>query len=263
GLTDTIQVLVEQSYIQMGDYSHKIYVVDTAKVNADRINHPPITHIIAPGSYESRSYSQPLIVDKTKFTMGDAQYYFNLNSVAEIINEKSLEPHKGEKLEDSKLPFVNHNDFAWRIANERSKKEGLDTVYYKDTFGRLQLDTSASGYRVPFKDEWFFLMRAGASTSFFWGDESTHFIKEDVLKISRYAWINPNSPPPHELKPVAQLLPNGFGLYDMVGIATEFCDQGPESFLMCSGFGGILRGSRYESFRLLRKTPNLHKLEKF
>jgi len=271
GLTDTIQVLVEQSYIQMGDYTHTIFVVDSAEIKAN----PEVIFVTDPGHYENRSYSQPLIVDKTKFTMGDAQYYFKIgnietiaypsfdepyfHSLAESINKYRQEPYKDENLEGSKLPLVNHGDFAWRLANERSKKEGLDTAYYKTVSGGIELDTSASGYRLPSGEEWYFLMRAGASTTFFLGNEVGR-TKEDSLKISRYAWIYLGNVE-KELKPVAQLLPNGFGLYDVVDIVPEYCDSSPASFFICKMLLG--GGTYYNSFRLLRKTPKLHKLDKF
>jgi len=256
GLTDTIQVLVEQSYIQMGDYSHTIFVVDTAKMKADE----RMGYIYAskPGNYESTNYSQPLIVDKTKFTMRDAQYYSKIGDIPENL-----------KLEDPKLPLLlsRYNDYAWKYANERSKKEGLDTTYYRTTSGSIALDTSASGYRLPSEEEWFILMRAGASTKYFWGDELPYDTKEDYNKISRYVWLPPlgtklNNGYTYQLRPVAQRLPNEFGLYDMIGIASESCDSSPESFIICNT---VLFGynSSDKTFRLLRKTSKQHKLDKF
>jgi len=221
--------------------------------------------------------------------MGDAQYYSKIDT-AIVFPSYILEEYKNEKLDESKLPLVDMGYDAWKLANERSKKEDLDTAYislpikdarklrdrgklvfeekdyykdFRDDDLVLALDTSAFGYRTPFAEEWFFLMRAGASTTYYWGDEGDLRKEEDILKISRYAWVRPNG-----LKPVAQLLPNAFGLYDMVGIASEICDGGPESFLMCGmdgrrGLGGVVEPINYKGFRFLRKTPKLHKLEKF
>jgi len=280
GHTDSVQVLVDQSYIQMENYSHKVYVIDTAEIEAR--NRPGITVKYlgaAPGKYESRKYSQPLIVDKTKFTTGDAWYYYSKrdteydsnNEIVQFLSDINLPKYsKNEKFEESKLPFVNKYD-AWKYANDRSKKEGLDPTYIISKDG-IVLDTSASGYRLPFYEEWYFLMRAGASTRYYWGDE------DDSLTVSRYAWVRPNP----KLKPVAQLQPNQFGLYDMLGIAYEMVESitsessnaicgsrynAPECTLICSKYeGAVLLGSLTQnsgSFRLLRKTPKLHKLEKF
>jgi len=325
GRTDTIQVLVEQSYIQMGDYSHSIWVPDSmpsfCKTRTCII--PPYGHITY-GHYENKKYNQSLIVDKTKFTMADAQYYCK-NGDVEIPNLKweTVYP-KSENLEDSQRPYISHNDFMF--ANARSKEEGFDTVYHvvdmrnrnkdtekfvflgdKDSDRRyiLAVDTSASGYRLPLEDEWFFLMRAGASTHYYWGDE------EDSLAVFSYAWVRPIG-----LKPVAQLIPNKFGLYDMIGLAYEryislsdeligrilgiekykgmnevkYCGGKPECIFIseigafeqymgmpdviqiCDRNGCLeteqkpilkIQRANYTSFRLLRKTSKLHKLDKF
>jgi hypothetical protein len=278
GYTDTIQVLVDQSYIQMGDYSHKVYVLDTNKMD------PRTIYYVAPGYYESRAYSQPLIVDKTMFTTGDAWHYSEIDSSINPFTSLRLKQvYENVKLEKSKLPLVEAQNSAWRFANKRSKKEGLDTAYIwlhphskeakKLILSRgdpninysscksctiLALDTSASGYRVPFNDEWFFLMRAGASTRYYWGNEDMPLKKGDSLIISRYEWVRPSG-----LKSVAQRLPNAFGLYDMAGIACEVLDLSPESFLMCDYMFGLVGTVNYKGFRLLRKTPKLHKLDKF
>ncbi len=333
GRTDTIQVLVEQSYIQMGDYSHKIWVtgLDYEKVTymgyllagtwgntwEDVYNH---------GRYESRSYIQPLIVDKTKLTIGDAIYYDKVSDTIFSPFTLEKEEYKNRKqFAESDLPFIGGYGER-RFANERSKKEGLDTAYVKihpsskdakkfillgnpnhycDSCSILALDTSASGYRLPFEEEWFFLMHAGTSTRYYWGDIN------DLPTISRYEWIKPIG-----LKPVAKLKPNKFELYDMAGIADEivirnfykkYWDLGlpcsdnlsPECTLIneigaqekyvkpastvcelkpdvtewksITGSGKCTtkepetrtRRIYYEGFRFLRKTPKLHKLEKF
>ncbi|MDR0517302.1 MAG: formylglycine-generating enzyme family protein [Fibromonadaceae bacterium] len=371
GKTDTIQVLVDQSYIQMGDYLHKIWVLDSMP---KKIPNRPVDNSVY-GHYESRVYSQPLIVDKTKFTLGDAWHYHPIIGIRLDLNNRiipfldrmdSLQYPKNEKFEGSKLPYMGSK--WWDFANARSAKEGLDSAYYwidRRSYGSkeyhkklivlgdtnkfdagfifLAVDTSASGYRLPFQEEWLFLMRAGASTKYYWGDEEYlpkvkisehqakhpeywHKKKEDSLKISRYVWLNPIG-----LKPVAKLLPNGFGLYDMIGIAREeminrlfytydrYYGDPPKFFnhydlitsnsmshnggempesaefirhigtlvqymgmqeasrdcIMGSGETEwkcveherkpVLKNSleRYESFRLIRKTPKLHKLEKF
>ena len=257
GRTDTIQVLVDQSYIQMGDYSHKIFVADKKQMDMN----DKAVYIVAPGSYESRAYNQNLIVDKTMFTAAEAWYYSKIDSNISVpFPYYQLEAeYKDVKLEESRLPYVNNNNYAaWRFANVRSKMEGLDTAYCINSSG-LVLDTSASGYRVPLEDEWYFLMRAGASTRYYWGDEDMILAKKDSLVISSYEWIRPAG-----LKPVAQLLPNAFGLYDMAGIAAEACDNSPEGFFMCGkGIAQMIGPVNYKGFRLLRKTPKLHKLDKF
>jgi len=280
GRTDTIQVLVEQSYIQMSDYSHITWVADLDYYEVTYEGRLLIGYwgsswedVYSYGCYESKSYTQPLIVDKTKLTMGDALYYYKIDNAVIVHWTFAMEEYKNKNLEESDLPFAGAYSYnAWRLANKRSQREGLDTAYIMDDAG-LAVDTSASGYRLPFEDEWMLLMRAGASTRYYWGD------KDDLSIVSRYEWVSPIG-----LKPVAQKLPNGFGLYDMAGIADELV-QKYENW----GFGVSCRGNLspectlvneigareklveqegtkriyYNSLRLLRKTPKLHKLEKY
>lgn len=320
GHTDTIQVLVEQSYIQMGDYSHKIWNTDLDYEKVTYMGELLFGHwediFNGHGRYESRSYSQPLIVDKTKFTMGDALYYDKIGNT--IISHFTLEKeeYKNKKLEESNLPLIRVSSYeAWRFANERSKKEGLDTAYIKihpdnenakklillenpdnrcKSCDMFALDTSAFGYRSPFEEEWMLLMHSGVSTRYYWGDNN------DLPTVSRYEWVSPIG-----LKPVAQKLPNGFGLYDMAGIAYETvindvykdwwdfgmsCNRNlsPECTYIkeigsernyvsssrkvcvigtdkCTIYKPETRTEKvfYQSLRLVRKTPKLHKLEKF
>jgi len=205
GRTDSIQVLVEQSYIPMGDYSHKIWIPNPEPKSKNHGGVAIVSIGRSEGHYESKKYEQPLIVDKTEFTMRDAKYYSEFGIKLNPWNDKYYS--NNEDLKNSMKPFVGHYE-AWEFANLRSKLEGLDTVYGKrEGWGEVFIDTNASGYRLPFRDEWSMLMRAGASTRYYWGNE------EDSLTVSRYTWVRP---PSYIQYNVGQKSPNAFGLYDMI-----------------------------------------------
>jgi formylglycine-generating enzyme required for sulfatase activity len=83
-------------------------------------------------------------------------------------------------------------------------------------------------YRLPSEAEWEYACRAGTTTRFYWGDDL------DFSLIDQYAWYDANT---IDAQPVGQKLPNAWGLYDMSGSVTEWCDLG-EDFWSCPMRGG-------------------------
>jgi formylglycine-generating enzyme required for sulfatase activity len=70
-----------------------------------------------------------------------------------------------------------------------------------------------TGYRLLTEAEWEYAARAGTATSRHFGDDDS--------ALSRYAWYDGNTNRDRAY-PVAQLLPNQWGLYDMLGNVWEW-----------------------------------------
>ncbi len=67
-------------------------------------------------------------------------------------------------------------------------------------------------YRLATEDEWEYACRAGATTAYFWGDDSA--------QAKDYAWYKDDSK--DTTHPIGKLKPNKFGLYDIAGNVAEW-----------------------------------------
>ena len=127
--------------------------------------------------------------------------------------------------EDTPVYNVSWHD-AVKFCNALSERAGRTPAYYTDeakteVYRRGELDLSngcvkwdADGYRLPTEAEWEYACRAGTTTAYFWGD----------ILDSRYCWDNSCvDGRGTSVMPVAGLLPNPWGLYDISGNALEWC----------------------------------------
>ena len=99
-------------------------------------------------------------------------------------------------------------------------------------------------YRLPSEAEWEYSCRAGTNTSYYWGDVSP------VSLIDRYCWYKNNSDDVSH--PVAQKEPNPWGLYNMSGNVSEWCeDTYHDSYSGAPSDGSAWVGRR-DSLRIYR-----------
>lgn len=72
-----------------------------------------------------------------------------------------------------------------------------------------------AGCKLPTEAQWEYACRAGTETTYYWG--------EDASEANKYAWYLGHGSGTKQL--VGQLLPNAWGLYDMLGLVTEWCED--------------------------------------
>ena len=113
------------------------------------------------------------------------------------------------------------------FCNKLSAKCGLTPVYVVDgetdagkwsyaphkgneITGTVSRNENGNGYRLPTVDEWMYAAKGGQEFGYSGSDN-----------LGEVGWYNNNSG--RKTHPVAQKVPNGYGLYDMSGNVEEWC----------------------------------------
>lgn len=148
------------------------------------------------------------------------------------VTGESPSRHQGDALPVDHVSAEDADEFC-RLLTEKER-----------TAGRLP---EGMAYRLPTEAQWEYAARAGTTTKWPHGDNTT--------ELDRYAWHSGNSR--DESHPVGQKAPNRWGLYDMLGNIREwvldryqddaYTGRGPVAIdpLVLEGSLRVLRGGAY------------------
>jgi len=134
--------------------------------------------------------------------------------VTHDLFEKVQEPNPSKWQDHPRKPV---NQVRWRDAkrycNERSRAEGL-TLCYNENEAGWPCEFSATGYRLPTEAEWEYAAKAGSNKAYDFGAAS---------KLGQHSVFSDNSG--SKTHPVGTKRPNSWGLFDLYGNVSEWCQD--------------------------------------
>ena len=216
---DSNWILVNQTIVDLRKKTHCLWIEKLIKTQ-------PLEK-----TCQEKSFDYDLIVDKTEFTIGEAEFskknYCKKKNCSKNIQLIYYPTNSREQLLYYPISISSAVEIL-DYARWRSIQDGLSIAYPKMNIDSITngyilfesqsqkmktiLDTTSDGYRIPTYDEWVALQLAGQHEPYFWGNE------ED--KFKQFAWdlSTPDNGFVHQTK---QLAPNPFGLFDVYGNADE------------------------------------------
>ena len=144
-------------------------------------------------------------------------------SATKYRNIKMIEPESGEYDDSIINPRYQYVAIHYRDYNKQRKGPmhqyvimSYDFSNHEEKTIHVSADSTSDGYRLPYYDEWMMLARGGEKKSMTpWCNNSAKI--KDVTKYARFAKYKEHV----KTEPVGQLLPNGYGLYDVLGLVEE------------------------------------------
>ena len=147
--------------------------------------------------------------------------YYNFSATKDRYI-KIIEPESGEYDDSIINPRYQYVAIYYRESTKQRKGPlhqyiimSYDFSNHEEKAIHVSADSTSDGYRLPYYDEWMMLARGGEKKAKPWCNNSAKI--KDVTKYARFAKYKEHV----KTEPVGQLLPNGYGLYDVLGLVEE------------------------------------------
>lgn len=127
-------------------------------------------------------------------------------------------------------PSPQYIDLSWGMGKEGGYPVNSMSQMAALMYCRWLYNKTGVFYRLPTEAEWEYACRAGSTTSFHFGNDSS--------QLDKYAWYSGNSEDRYHK--VGEKLPNAWGLYDMLGNVMEWTLDHYEA----NRYAGLTPGSK-------------------
>jgi formylglycine-generating enzyme required for sulfatase activity/predicted Ser/Thr protein kinase len=222
---------------------------------------PAVSPTPKPGAVVTNTMGMELVfIPAGSFMMGSENGDPNEKPVHRVTFSKGFYMGKYEVTQAQWQAVIGNNPSYFQSCGGNCPVEFVswDTVqeFIKDLNGRNDGFT----YRLPSEGEWEYAARAGAKTNYYWGDDPQQAcryanVADQTGKAKYPVWkasVDCSDGFP-DTAPVGSFLPNKFGLYDMAGNVSEWCEDRFHSDHTGAPADGSVRGEtflRYEGMPL-------------
>ncbi|MDE2816085.1 MAG: SUMF1/EgtB/PvdO family nonheme iron enzyme [Chloroflexota bacterium] len=159
-------------------------------------------------------------VAHTGHSAGDSCWTFEAESLDELLQREDFSTSETQLLVLYGGHGKDRKERGWRNPGFRQDDEHPAVCVSWDdarAYAKWLSEYTGQSYRLPSEAQWEYAARAGTTTTAYWGDMSS-----DRCRYANGPELDACEDGHRHSAPVGAYLPNGFGLYDMLGNAGEW-----------------------------------------